>query len=475
MGGAPMLVLWGAAFGTLALFAGQSSCEPTSASTQHSLSANADPAPAPLDWSVVPAPALSSNLISQDPNPAVPGSEFSLPTLSPVSANDGGNGQASNSVASNVMDPMAPTWSNVPATDSNKADYTLSQQLKPAHPSSGISVTEAAPVSENADETIRTIGQAPGAATNSPSAKVPLQALSQDVKPMEPPAEDKEQKNIESNNKDGTAAPRQDAPFSCEGKGRLLVVLAGLMRDYDKTWPKVQRSLQMDKWEACKVGMPMVIVDTDLSNPCSEKDIKAKRCDEGRLTGQALENDYKKTIGRWYGETISDDSTSWHRFASVVKDLYDHGQLDKFSHFVLLRPDVFLTPKIRSDEITSLDVGEVCKKNPGFNIISGKPVAGMDFHDRDYDYGYMTDRADLLATFFLGLEMGLGNCAHDWAGCKAETPQPPPKPADLKGKWTGGICKLPQCNKAMWFHDLNERLGTIDNDSFAQIENREWA
>lgn len=134
---------------------------------------------------------------------------------------------------------------------------------------------------------------------------------------MEPPAEDKEQKNIESNDKDGTAAPRQDAPFSCEGKGRLLVVLAGLMRDYDKTWPKVQRSLQMDKWEACKVGMPMVIVDTDLSNPCSEKDIKAKRCDEGRLTGQALENDYKKTIGRWYGKTILDDAKSWHRFASV--------------------------------------------------------------------------------------------------------------------------------------------------------------
>lgn len=256
------------------------------------------------------------------------------------------------------------------------------------------------------------------------------------------------------------------------GKPRYLIIMYGLMQLHHETWPIVQNQLKLAEGRA-DVDL---IVATDLSTRCSEKDIGEGRCppEWTDKTNEQLSQEIKD-LYQPYIRAVFDDPT--HRDGGrVVPSVDDHYNFNENT------PDTNLLRKImggsgdpflqydhvlamRSDASFShdFDIADVCSRNPGMNFIHGDYDCGCYIHHADSDKGSLACEAGLMRNFF-----------QPKATCEGLT-DPPPLPDGFGGSWYGNGFDWPgvggaggpgmgECVQLMEFQNIGKRLGSLDGE-----------
>jgi len=262
---------------------------------------------------------------------------------------------------------------------------------------------------------------------------------------------------------------------------RLDIIVFGLMRTFQKTWPMVTRQLSLSDMESCGATVN-ILVSTSLKIRCTAKDHRRGRCSK---TWEAwTEDEFKKQIRTTYGsrlryildtsarnlarvnELLNSDEDSVHTmFRDKALRIWSGMRPSGSSATMILRADAWFTTN-------HVDVVAICEMQPGYNIISGSKVRPCFVHNRDWDFGAVACNPHALRLYFNPTE----TCGSGWPGCVNGTDEPPPLPEGFSGPWhNDGVvppgcvrksgnraCDLDTCNQVATFMKHNELFGTLD-------------
>lgn len=274
-----------------------------------------------------------------------------------------------------------------------------------------------------------------------------------------------------------TAKPARTVQSSCRSaqfnhtSERLLVVIFGLMRTYERNWPEMKLVTSSFDTE--------ILVSTDPTVQC-----QGQVCATG--TPGYTEEEFRKQIERIYGATTHVYFTNKYRSEfrippliaarSSELNLTRENYLKRFNILLALRPDVLFTT-----HACFFDIGEVCQTHHGFNLISGTIVRDCFWHKRDWNFGFLACQPLSLLEYY---KPSL-TCQNSWPGCNTTEPTIPTLPPDFTGSWytpCGApkpvlnqsdlgrrLCKHGYCDRVVTFQLNHERLGTIDDVTYLQL------
>mmetsp|Transcript_30296 Transcript_30296/g.79343 ORF Transcript_30296/g.79343 Transcript_30296/m.79343 type:complete len:358 (-) Transcript_30296:15-1088(-) len=266
---------------------------------------------------------------------------------------------------------------------------------------------------------------------------------------------------------------------------RLDIIVFGIMRTFQETWPRVQDQLQLSQLEARGVRVD-VVVSTTLRVRCTEKDHREGFCAEAWR--QWSEDEFKRQIRGTYGSRLK------YIFDTSAENLDKVGELlksDEGSVYTMLKdtglrlwrgrkpPSSGVTVLLRSDvyfTTAHVDVRAICKSQPGYLFISGWWERPCFWHQRDLDFGAVACSPRALELDFAAPE----RCEQRWPGCANGADEPPPLPAGFSGSWSDHCgaealraCGTHECDQVLTFSSRGELLGNLDaREVFLKI--RRW-
>jgi hypothetical protein len=262
---------------------------------------------------------------------------------------------------------------------------------------------------------------------------------------------------------------------------RLDIIVFGLMRTFERTWPMAKHQLSLSDMESCGATVN-ILVSTSLNIRCTEKDYRNGWC--SKTWENWSEAEFKKQIRTTYGprlryifdtsarnlakvnELLNSDEDSIHTMLrNTALRLWSGMNPSGSSATVILRADAWFTTN-------HVDVVAMCDLQPGYNIISGSKVRPCVVHSRDWDLGAVACNPQVLRLYFNPTE----TCGSVWPGCVNGTDEPPPLPKGFSGPWhndravargcvrssSDRACDLDTCNQVATFMKHNELLGTLD-------------
>ena len=193
----------------------------------------------------------------------------------------------------------------------------------------------------------------------------------------------------------------------------LLVVIFGLVRTFQQTYPKMSQTFK-------GYGRVDVIVSTSIADRCppikSQRDRTFCRDAFTRPTNAQYRSSIFDTLEASGGanthvmlyesDTVFNEkrilaSIDWA--AKVRKKVSRAEFLQRYQRVLMVRPDVEFTKSS-----PSVDLQRLCASHAGFNIISGDKGRNCFWHGRDWDWGFLAcDPGQLFglhAEFFWTLE-----------------------------------------------------------------------
>jgi len=255
---------------------------------------------------------------------------------------------------------------------------------------------------------------------------------------------------------------------------RLDVIVFGIMRNFQSTWPTVQKQLQLSDLESCGVRVN-VVVSTSLQVRCTEKDYLNDWCAEEWQTWS--EDDFKKKIRATYGSRLRYIFDTRAEGITKVTELLesDGGSVYTVLKDAGLRLQSGMNPSnsgvtiiLRADAVFTadyVDPAAACKWQPGYNYISGSTERPCFWHQRDWDFGGVACNPQVLRLAFARPE----TCDRVWPGCFNGTDEPPPLPKGFSGSWRTPCngksiraCGTLACNSVVSFMKHDAVLGTLD-------------
>jgi hypothetical protein len=280
---------------------------------------------------------------------------------------------------------------------------------------------------------------------------------------------------------------------------KVLLIVAGVNRRIEETWPALEQSLIVPNEGAGYSFTIFFCTNTGLA--CHEDSPlwKSRKCEEptDRETNvnqikkvfaprEVTVIDYATLIlpgisetdstgrimgsaGMCHGEADDDEDTDdacsgwswWARVHHVLDRVGRAGLGRTFDRVVALRPDVVLqwAPTAgappRSGPV-SLRLDEMCEKKPGLSFVtaSWKRVRGVWLHDRDMDFMHILCPGEKLPVYERAMRAPMAKCGHK------PTPRLPPGFHSTKGWHDRAIyCKFVQV-----FQLFNISLGLWDDD-----------
>jgi hypothetical protein len=255
---------------------------------------------------------------------------------------------------------------------------------------------------------------------------------------------------------------------------RLDVIVFGIMRNFQSTWPTVQKQLQLSEIESCGVRVN-VVVSTSLQVRCTDKDYLKGWCSKVWQTWS--EDEFKKAIRTTYGSRLRYIFDTRAEGTTKVAELLesDEGSVYTVLKDAGLRLRSGMNPSIsgvtiilRADAVFTTDYVDpvaTCKLQPGYNYISGSFERPCFWHQRDWDFGGVACDARVLKLAFARPE----TCDRVWPGCFNGTDEPPPLPKGFSGSWRTPCngksiraCGTLACNSVISFMKHDAFLGTLD-------------
>lgn len=215
----------------------------------------------------------------------------------------------------------------------------------------------------------------------------------------------------------------------------MLLIVAGLLRHYEVTWPLLVRDL-VAPMEGLGLDVNIVL-NTDLTWTCVNGSgrWRTRRCEERRpelaaATGRQLAQSLLPRGAELMD--MRDVKGTYMRWIQALDLVQSRGE--RFDFVVALRPDIFLIdPRTRRRKV--FDLREACARRPGLGIVSGHFRRRCFFHDRDWDFmAVLCDgaRLELMAQALSGF----------WQSCEALPAaggrSPPPLPGSFRPSlnWT---------------------------------------
>lgn len=254
---------------------------------------------------------------------------------------------------------------------------------------------------------------------------------------------------------------------------KVLILMYGLMRMYKETWPIVANQLNLAGLVAGG-GKVDLIVATDLTTRCSDKETSEGRCRQ-----------------EWYGPTneqyAKEIKEAYQPYIRAVFDDPTNGAAGRIipaveKHFGFNAPDTAFVRKLvggssdpfsQYDHVLALrtdatfshdfDISDVCARYPGMNFIHGDYECGCYIHWADSDKAFLACEAQLMRNFL-----------RPQASCEGLT-DPPPIPEGFGGSWQGHGFDWPgvgqasgpgmgECHQILEFQNIGKRLGSLDDD-----------
>jgi len=192
------------------------------------------------------------------------------------------------------------------------------------------------------------------------------------------------------------------APNRPEHGQEVLLVLVGVLRDFENSWEAIREQIVLPNEQA---GYRFTIVlHTQLGCSCGTKSDPVAQAAPGKPRAAAIRKvfggrnvsimDSEDTCvadGKgYYVHSFFGDQRSYHcgaqHFASrVVQGLDAHASEQKWSKVLVMRADVQLM-SLQRKGITSLELDSTCQGNPGINIITGycqNSCTGWHWNDVD--------------------------------------------------------------------------------------------
>lgn len=257
---------------------------------------------------------------------------------------------------------------------------------------------------------------------------------------------------------------------------RLDVIVFGIMRSFQETWPKVQDQLMLSQMESRGVTVN-VIVSTTLQVRCTEKDYHEGFCSEE--WERWSEDEFKQAIRSTYGSRLryiydtsataidkvralleSDEGAVYTMLQDTGYRFWSGTNPSDSGITVILRADVHFDYGTKHVNMYSL-----CDLQPGYNFISGPVERPCFWHQRDWDLGAVACNPRVLK---LGITPQ-DTCYPRWPGCINGTDEPPPLPKGFSGSWKDNCgdeslraCHTHQCKQVLTFMNHGESLGTLD-------------
>jgi len=255
---------------------------------------------------------------------------------------------------------------------------------------------------------------------------------------------------------------------------RLDIIVFGIMRTFQETWPRVQDQLRLSQLESRGVNVN-IIVSTTLKVRCTEKDKLESFCPE--VWERWSEDEFRRQIRATYGSRLqyifdtsaenldkvgellkSDEGSVYTMLKDTGLRLWSDRKPSHSGITVLLRSDVYFTT-------TSVDFRAICKSQPGYHFISGSWERPCFWHQRDLDFGAVACSPRVLELDFVDLE----RCEQHWPGCANGKDQPPPLPKGFSGSWNDHCgndalraCSSYECDQILTFLSRGEFLGNLD-------------
>ncbi|CAK0801110.1 unnamed protein product [Prorocentrum cordatum] len=257
---------------------------------------------------------------------------------------------------------------------------------------------------------------------------------------------------------------------------RLDVIVFGIMRSFQETWPKVEDQLQLPQMES-RGARVNVIVSTTLQVRCTEKDYSEGFCSEEWTRWS--EDEFKQAIRSTYGPRLryiyDTSATAVDKVRALLQS--DEGSLHTILHDKALRLWSGMNPShsgitivLRADvhfdyRTKHVNIASLCDSQPGYNFISGPWERPCFWHQRDWDLGAVACNPRVLQFGITPHSM----CDSQWDGCANGSDEPPPLPEGFSGSWKDKCgdeslraCSTYQCNQVLTFMNSGEHLGTLD-------------
>jgi hypothetical protein len=254
---------------------------------------------------------------------------------------------------------------------------------------------------------------------------------------------------------------------------RVLVVLIGLMRTFDISWPVLSNELQLDELERAGVGVDVVVV-TSLKQRCTKRDKYSGLCTMPleNATDAAFAAEIARVYGRRlklilddvplgasdeqfaFGLPVSMFETRAKRFVEwwiaskppVAGGSPESGSaFGEYSAVLAIRPDAVLitsTPIGTEHTFRALDLLQLCANAPGLRLVSGSVYRPYAYHNYDTDHGMLICPPATVEDWLLLHAQPVDLCSN-FAGCKRKPPRPPPRPQHFTGKWAEEVCHMP--------------------------------
>lgn len=255
---------------------------------------------------------------------------------------------------------------------------------------------------------------------------------------------------------------------------KALILVFGLMRSYQRTWPIVADHLNLNKIGDCG-GYADVVVNTDLMTRCSSKEFADGRCRPEWQTGTDVEylaqiqETYKpylkvvfnSTARNTYRivESMEGTPASAHysadtgflesMFGGLKKDMH----LNRYTHMVVLRADTHFSQALPN-------LHEMCAQFPGLNTVHGDYETNCFVHSRDCDKAWVACTPSLMRDAY---DFETQNKNHQCVESEL-----PPIPEGFGGQWYGTNCPMgnpaesQECRAIKYFSDRQIRWGTLD-------------
>jgi hypothetical protein len=215
-------------------------------------------------------------------------------------------------------------------------------------------------------------------------------------------------------------------------KKRALLIVAGLARHMEVTWPALEKAVVVPNEQAGYTFKTIFSTNTGLE--CNRESIKwsSRRCEEPSSDPKEHMDRIKKIMGARDVTVLHDDKgcnapfhcAPWlERVHRVLATIVESGE--KFDRVVALRPDIVLSPSrscitgqsCGSDpfvEPPHLQLDRMCAEKPGFSFVgSAWRVRGRSYlHDRDLDFMHILCPGDELPAYQEATRVPLEPCSH---------------------------------------------------------------
>lgn len=262
------------------------------------------------------------------------------------------------------------------------------------------------------------------------------------------------------------AAPRQGATPDKPAAGKqVLLIVAGLPRHIEETWPQMEQSLIVPNEEAGYSFTNFFVTNTGLACNKDSPMWKSRKCEEptdkesnvnqskklfaprkvtvldhlgiiennpyrygGCHGGPEDDGDEAVIVRARYGSHENDDDTDnacsgwtwWDRVHHVLERVAHEGLGARFDRMVALRPDVVLkwaqiSGRAPKTNLVEMRLEEMCEKRPGLSFVTGSWLQrGRTYlHDRDFDFMHILCPGDKLPAYEEAMRTPVKKCDHE--------------------------------------------------------------